>query len=89
MLFDSLEDAFYLYKEYARLSGFGACKRSNQARRVYHYSFAFNKYKKHDEKDFEKPPLPERCRAVVGTECKARSVTVVDSGVVNRWLFPK
>jgi hypothetical protein len=46
------------------------------------------KRKKPEELDCDKPLLPERKRAVLGTECKVM-ITISYSDFVNRWIISK
>lgn len=46
------------------------------------------KWKKAEERDCCKPPLPERKRPALGTECKA-VMKMADWGFVNRWVISK
>jgi len=65
-------------------------KRTNHKKdsHCYHYSFACNKFKKPEERDCDKPPLPDRKRPCLGTECRAR-ISITDSDFVNRWVLSK
>lgn len=62
MEFESIDDAFHFYKDYAIRTGFAIVKRSNHKKEgvCQHYAFACSKRKKVEERDVEKPPLTKR-----------------------------
>lgn len=90
MEFDSVDEALLFYKVYGFKSGFGVVKRTNHKKEgpCYHYAFACNKWKKPEERDFSQPPLPERKRPLLGTECKAM-ISISDLNLNNGWVITK
>jgi FAR1 DNA-binding domain len=90
MEFDSIEYVYQFYKDYGLRHSFGIVKRSNHKKdgACYHYALGCNKHKKPVDRDCNLPPLPERNRSVLGTECKAM-LTVSDPGLLNHWVVTK
>jgi hypothetical protein len=62
MIFDSIAGGLEYYKVYAKKKDFGVLKRTNHKRKMnyYQYMFFYNKYRKVEEKNYDKPSLPQR-----------------------------
>jgi FAR1 DNA-binding domain len=87
MEFDSIEEALLYYQLYGKQLGFGICKRSSHKKGedIHHCSSACLKHKKSVIKDCDKSSIPERRRAIVGTECKA-GITIGDNDFTGTWV---
>jgi FAR1 DNA-binding domain len=87
MEFDSIEEALLYYQLYGKQLGFDICKRSSHKKGedIYHCSSACIKHKKSVIKDCDESSIPERRRAIVGTECKA-GITIGDNGFTGTWV---
>ena len=91
MVFRSIDEAHCFYKKYALKLGFGVVRRNLHRKDdedIYHCLFVCNKFRKTLQTDCDRPPISQRRRPLVGTQCKAL-MGITDHELKGKWVIYK